>query len=129
MKNINFRFPNMRKLVKLHNDARSNNSWMWSINNLNINEELMRYSQDYVELIAKKQRLKHSKLSDIKLIGFKYVGENIAYGQKDEKSVMKTWLWSPGHRKNIMNTSFTDIGCGFAYSDNYTPYWCVCLGG
>jgi len=127
--NITFRFPSMSKLVELHNNARSKSSWMWSINPLIIDEKLMKYAQQYSEYMSNKEKLKHSKISDIKLLGFSYVGENIAYGQKDEESVMKTWLWSPGHRRNIMHTNFTHIGCGFAYSDNYIPYWCVCFGG
>jgi uncharacterized protein YkwD len=40
------------------------------------------------------------------------VGENVAMGYKDEKLVVQGWLKSPGHCKNIMNKSFTDMGVG-----------------
>ena len=40
----------------------------------------------------------------------KLSGENIAYGQRDAKSVMATWMNSAGHRANILNPNFTHIG-------------------
>lgn len=121
--------PNMSKLVELHNQARSKNSWVWSLNPLGTNEDLMNYAQDWAITMSKRESLKHSNMRDISKLGFKTVGENIAYGQKNEESVMKTWLWSPGHRANIMKSSFNQIGCGFSYSDKNIIYWCVCFAG
>ncbi|MDL2218498.1 CAP domain-containing protein [Christensenellaceae bacterium OttesenSCG-928-M15] len=43
-------------------------------------------------------------------------GENIAAGQKTPEAVMKSWMNSSGHRANILNTSFTNIGVG-CYKD------------
>lgn len=37
-------------------------------------------------------------------------GENIAAGQKSIDQVMKSWLKSEGHCKNIMNQNFTEVG-------------------
>jgi uncharacterized protein YkwD len=44
--------------------------------------------------------------------GFKSfaVGENIAMGQMTIDEVMKGWLKSPGHCKNLMNAMFREIG-------------------
>lgn len=120
--------PSMSKLIELHNDARSQNSWLWSISPLNINEDLMRYANDWALNMAENNHMTHSNMKNISKMGFSRVGENIAYGQKDEKSVMKTWLRSPGHRRNIMSTGFSEIGCGFAYSSKNIIYWCVCFG-
>jgi uncharacterized protein YkwD len=36
-------------------------------------------------------------------------GENVAYGQRSAKAVMKAWLNSSGHRKNIEG-DFTHVG-------------------
>ncbi|NDB55035.1 CAP domain-containing protein [archaeon] len=120
--------PNLSKLVDLHNEARSKNSWMWSINPLEIDNALMRYAQDWSEIMAKDDSLKHSNMKDIMNLGFSRASENIAYGQKNEESVMRTWLRSPGHRKNILSTSVDSIGCGYFYSDSNVIYWCVCFG-
>jgi uncharacterized protein YkwD len=50
-------------------------------------------------------------------------GENIAAGQPDPASVMKSWMNSPGHRANILNCDFTNLGVGLAYDGRRTPYW------
>jgi uncharacterized protein YkwD len=42
------------------------------------------------------------------------IGENIAEGQLTVDEVMKTWLESPGHRRNILDPGFTEIGIGLA---------------
>jgi uncharacterized protein YkwD len=49
--------------------------------------------------------------------------ENIASGQRDPAAVMKAWMNSPGHRANILNCSYRNLGVGLAYSANKTPYW------
>ncbi len=50
-------------------------------------------------------------------------GENVAAGQPDAASVMQSWMNSAGHRRNILDPAFSDIGVGLAYSANGTPYW------
>jgi len=54
-------------------------------------------------------------------------GENVAMGARDAASVLTGWMNSPGHRANILNASYTDIGVGLAYSSNGTPYWTMVL--
>lgn len=51
-------------------------------------------------------------------ITFRTAGENIAKGQTSPEAVVKGWMNSSGHRANILNPSFTEIGVGFA-SGNY----------
>lgn len=41
-------------------------------------------------------------------------GENIAAGYTTAASVMNGWMNSAGHKANILNTSFCDIGVGYA---------------
>ncbi|MFC4768121.1 CAP domain-containing protein [Effusibacillus consociatus] len=56
-------------------------------------------------------------------IPFRGAGENIAAGQPTPEEVVKSWLNSPGHRRNIMNPAFTDLGCGVAFGGNMRIYW------
>lgn len=49
--------------------------------------------------------------------------ENIAAGQPDAASVVQGWMSSAGHRTNILNPGYTDIGVGLAYSASGVPYW------
>ena len=123
----NYRFPNLSLLLELHNQAR-HKSWFGKIPDLQLDEDLTSYSMYWASYMSDHTRLKHSDMKNISKLGFSTVAENIAYGQKDEASVMNTWLWSPGHKRNIMNKSFTHIGCGLSYTDKSIPYWCVCFG-
>ncbi|MEV7188873.1 CAP domain-containing protein [Kitasatospora sp. NPDC093102] len=49
-------------------------------------------------------------------------GENIARGQKDPAAVMSSWMNSPGHRANILNCSFKQLGVGVRTGTN-GPWW------
>lgn len=46
-------------------------------------------------------------------VTYKSAGENIAQGQRSPQEVVKSWMNSEGHRKNILNRNFTHIGVGF----------------
>lgn len=54
---------------------------------------------------------------------FSAAAENIAKGQRTAQEVVTTWLNSPGHRANILNKSFTEIGVGAAKDANGTITW------
>ena len=43
---------------------------------------------------------------------WKTIGENIAEGQLTVDEVMRTWMNSPNHRKNILDPRFTELGVG-----------------
>jgi uncharacterized YkwD family protein len=51
----------------------------------------------------------------MKQFGITYTaaGENIAKGQKTPSDVMNGWMNSPGHRANILNAEYTEIGVGY----------------
>lgn len=52
-------------------------------------------------------------------VNYKSAGENIAQGQQDPQEVVKAWMNSEGHRKNILNKNFTHIGVGFEQTENH----------
>jgi uncharacterized YkwD family protein len=56
-------------------------------------------------------------------ISFSTAGENIAAGQQSASDVMNSWMNSPGHRQNILNPSYTEIGIGVAKGGSYGTYW------
>ncbi|MGW9302824.1 sigma-70 family RNA polymerase sigma factor [Streptomyces cyaneofuscatus] len=49
-------------------------------------------------------------------------GENIAKGQRTPADVMQAWMDSPGHRANILNCSFKEMGIGKVDSGG-GPVW------
>jgi uncharacterized YkwD family protein len=56
-------------------------------------------------------------------ISYRTAGENIAMGQTTPAQVMQGWMNSPGHRANILNASFTQIGVGIAKNAQGQLIW------
>ncbi len=52
-------------------------------------------------------------------ISYRTAGENIARGQQTPAAVVSAWMNSSGHRANILNSSFTEIGVGYVASGRY----------
>ncbi len=69
--------------------------------------------------------------SRIRATGYQYssAAENIAAGQQAPEAVVTAWMNSPGHRANILNPNYTEIGIGYFYLQNDTgnvnnhSYW------
>lgn len=55
----------------------------------------------------------------VQRVGYRHSGvaENVAVGQNSSSQVVRDWMNSPGHRRNILNPRYTEIGVG--YSNNY----------
>jgi uncharacterized protein YkwD len=58
---------------------------------------------------------------------FRRAAENVAAGYRSVDSVMTGWMWSPGHRLNILG-KFSEIGAACATASDGTAYWCVTFG-
>ncbi|SDH83798.1 SafA/ExsA family spore coat assembly protein [Alteribacillus bidgolensis] len=56
-------------------------------------------------------------------VNFRAAAENIAAGQQTASQVVEGWMDSPGHRKNILNESYTHIGVGYAEGGSHSVYW------
>ena len=52
-------------------------------------------------------------------ISYRTAGENIAMGQQTPEIVVNAWMNSEGHRANILNASFKEIGVGYVSDGNY----------
>ena len=51
-------------------------------------------------------------------------GENIAYGTDHygtPKAIVRAWMNSPGHKANILNSSFEHLGVGFVHGTPGSP--------
>ncbi|KAJ1962787.1 hypothetical protein IWQ62_003418 [Dispira parvispora] len=51
------------------------------------------------------------------------LAENVAFGQRDEESVMQSWKKSPGHYKNMINPTYTHVGLA-----KVSGYWTQFFG-
>jgi uncharacterized protein YkwD len=52
-----------------------------------------------------------------------FLGENIAGGQQTAQQVVQDWMNSSGHRANILNANYKDLGVGVAYGGYFGIYW------
>lgn len=59
-------------------------------------------------------------------VSVRTAGENLAYGYNTPEAVVEGWMNSPGHRANIMNGNFNQIGIG-VYTDSNGTVYCTQL--
>ena len=115
-------------LVALHNQERDSS--------LVLEELLTMAAQDHSNWMAANNKMSHigenrsSPSERIERTGYEWTtyGENIAYGQKTPEGVMQSWMRSFGHRTNIKNSSYRDIGVGITKNEDEVTYWCVKFG-
>lgn len=141
IKNPNLIYPNQKitvpsiddvkafekEVVRLTNIERSKNG----LKPLNENWELSRVARFKSQDMIDRRYFDHtsptygSPFTMMKNFEIRYTaaGENIAYGQRTPEEVVNGWMNSPGHRANILNANFTQIGVGFAKTSSGTPYW------
>jgi uncharacterized protein YkwD len=98
---------------------------------LEVDTRLATAAQRHSEDQAEHQTMSHdgsdgSTLAQrIDRVGYKWrtIGENVAYGQTTPTQVMDAWMNSAGHRQNIRNCDFEDIGVGVARDSDGRLYW------
>lgn len=54
--------------------------------------------------------------------------ENIATGQPNAAAVLLSWMRSPGHRANILNAGYTELGVGYGVDGSGRPYYVQVFG-
>ncbi len=102
---------------------------------LTANPRLMEAARKHAENMAKQDKLDHvldekTHADRTKAAGYKsgFVGENIAWNQKDAKEVVAGWMGSEGHRDNILKKEYTEIGVAVAKNAKGEPYWVQVFG-
>ena len=98
-----------------------------------LNAQLVQMGHIQANAMAQFQTMSHvlpqaaqpTLLDRANYVGYQFLslGENIAYNFPDTGSVMAAWMNSPGHRANILDPSYTQIGVGIAYDVNGNPYY------
>lgn len=101
-------------IFKLINEERTKND----IIPLTLNNKLTQAAINKAKYLAENNSFDHSSnngdsfSSWIKDTGYEYsfIGENLAKDFSNEKSIIKAWLQSSGHKENILNSNFTETG-------------------
>ena len=88
-----------------------------------LNPALNKIARAHSENMAQQKKMEHKldgkeSKERVKEAGYKFtrVGENIAMGEKGAQipRIMKAWMESDGHRKNILSGEYAEIGVGIA---------------
>lgn len=121
-------------IVGYTNDARMRNG----LPGLTAKPRLMEAARLHAEQMAAHQRLDHTISSAqyptmqarLQAAGYAYANaaENIAWNQPNAQSAVTTWMNSAGHRMNILDPQFTEIGTAMARSSRGEPYWIQVFG-
>lgn len=82
---------------------------------LRVSLSLMQSARNWSGRQASEGRMYHS--------GWPGIGENVARAQKSPSEVMHAWMHSAGHRANILNPKYTEIGVGAVVSGGGQPFW------
>ncbi|MEI7768898.1 MAG: CAP domain-containing protein [Chloroflexales bacterium] len=100
---------------------------------LTMNDKLIMAAQGHSQDMAEKGFFSHTNpdpsratLSQrIDAVGYSWsaLGENIAAGYSTPTAVMAGWMSSSGHRANILNCSYAEIGVGYYAGGSYGSYW------
>ena len=97
---------------------------------LRLNHTLATAAQRHADDMAATRNLSHqgsdgstlrSRIDDTDY-GWMAIGENVAMGQTSPEAVMRSWMNSAGHRRNILNPDFQELGVGYAEGGG-RPYW------
>ncbi|GAA2308680.1 CAP domain-containing protein [Streptomyces caniferus] len=111
------------KVVELVNKERSKAG----CSPLTVNAKLTKAAQDHSKDMADHRNMSHtgsdgsSPDDRITRAGYHWnsYGENVAYGYSTPEEVMAGWMSSPGHKRNILDCSFKEIGVGLAQPGDY----------
>ncbi len=112
-----------QEVVDLVNQIRKNHG----LNPLTVNWQLSRVARYKSQDMLDKKYFSHtsptygSPFDMIKAFNISYrtAGENIAMGYTTPSAVVNGWMNSTGHRANILNANFTQIGVGYVANGHY----------
>ena len=116
------------KVVELTNDAREQAGCAPLATNTNLNVVAQEHASDmaansYFSHNSQNGSTPFDRMRAAGASGSGYMAENIAWGQTSAAQVVKAWMDSPGHRKNILNCNLKRIGVGYAVGPTGKTYW------
>ncbi len=119
-----------RRVVQLTNEVRAR----YHLAPLHVHSALMHSAAWMAQDMAQHNYLRHTdckgreidpRLPELGYGDYREIGENIAGGQLTADEVVADWLRSPGHRANLLNPDFREIGVSHAVAPHthYKHYW------
>lgn len=127
-----------QQVLDLTNNFRSQNA----LPPLTLNSQLNAAAQEQSQNMALQDFFSHTGLdgstpasrAQAQGYSFSFIGENIGAGYQTPEEVVQGWIDSPGHRENLLNPNYTEIGIGYFYLandtgvENWNSYWTQVFG-
>ena len=112
------------EVVRMTNSARSQNGYATLVEDGALNDAAAVRAREIARSFSHTRPSGASFSSALSESGVSYLraGENIASGQTSASEVVNAWMNSPGHRANILNSSYSRIGSASVNIDG-TLYW------
>ena len=120
----------IRRVVQLTNEIRTEHG----LSPLQVHPALVHSAQWMARDMVRHNYLRHTdalgRAIDPRIPEFGYadyaeIGENIAGGQLTAEEVVSDWMHSPGHRANLLNPTFREIGVAYMTGSrsHFKHYW------
>lgn len=112
-------------VTKLTNEARAKND----VPPVKVDADLEQAAQAHTKSMVDRNSMDHQDwVEEIQAAGYdgQALGQNVARGP-DAQTVVDAWMGSEGHRENILNAVYDDVGIGCVDADG-TLWWTQNLG-
>lgn len=126
--------PQEQEIINLVNQERQKHGLSSLIPNASLAIAAKRHSKD----MAENNFMSHTgsdgstPFTRMKEAGyqFRFAEENIAAGYPSPQAVFTGWMNSEGHRRNILNPNYCELGVEYVYEERstYRHYWTLTLG-
>ena len=120
-----------RTLLKAVNSIRA----QYNLPGLALHPALQKAAREQSVLMARAGKMthkvgwRHSFSARLKRVGYRGIAaENIARGQKSLQRVLRGWMNSPGHRRNMLHPRMRYFGLDVVKGGGRN-YWAMILGG
>lgn len=128
----------VQEVINLTNQFRISNG----VDPLSVDIDLTESAQQHSENMALQDFFDHTDPNGLRSVdraenaGYEtgFVGENIGAGYRTPQDVVNGWINSPGHRDNMLNAEYNEIGVGYFFLEDdtgsftYQSYWTQVFG-
>jgi uncharacterized protein YkwD len=128
----------VQRVLELTNQFRSQNGLTLLTLNVELNAASLGHSRDMAlqDFFSHTGRDGSAPWDRAREVGYeaRTMAENIAAGYSTPEQVVQGWINSAGHRANLLNASFRELGVGYFFlsndtgSVNYRHYWTQMFG-
>jgi uncharacterized protein YkwD len=118
-------------VVEAHNRERARAG----LRALTVDDQLVAAARNHAEDMAARRRMSHrgsdgsSPFNRMEAEDYRYrqAAENIACGRFTVESLMRGWMRSLPHRRNVLGP-YSQLGAACAIASDGSTYWCVTFG-